>query len=136
MLRACAEICLIGKNIDEARKALVAAQKIDDLTGAEHIEIREITLEELNATNDLEGSWRCLVPRVCEDCDNEIEFKERFFILSKCPATTDEEEWLDRTMKEKYGVENYSVGVFRDNRGLIDSAVCSECGSVNIVFDS
>ncbi len=136
MLRACAEICLMGKNIDEARRALVAAQKIEDTPGSKPIEITEISLDELGAQKDLEASWKCLVPRACMDCKNYGEFKERFFILSRCPEKREEEEWLDNTMKEQYGIEHYAVGVFRDNRGLIDSAVCKECGSQNVAFDS
>jgi predicted Zn-ribbon and HTH transcriptional regulator len=136
MLRACGEVCLLGKNFEEARKAFVAAQKIDEIKEGENIAIKETSLEELGASNELEGSWRCLVPIACQDCENQRMFEERLFILSRCPETKEEEEWLDKTMKEQYGVEHFAVGVFRDNRGLIDSAVCSECGSSNVLFES
>jgi len=68
------------------------------------------------------------------DCENET-FKERFFILSRCPETREEEALLDKLMKKQYGIEHYAVGVFGDNRGLIDSAVCKECGSWNVLFE-
>ncbi len=133
MLRECAEICLLSKNIDEARKALVAAQKIEDT--ASPIEIKETSIDELVASNELDASWKCLVPAACRECGNRKDFKERFFILSRCPETKEEEEWLDEEMKKQYGVVDYTVGVFSNDRGLIDSAVCCRCGSGNIRFD-
>ena len=133
ILRSCAEICHIGKNIEEARKAIIAAQKIED---THEIEIREVTPKELNQLKDLEDSWKCIVPLTCQDCENDREFKERFFILSMCPETREEEEWLDKIMKDQYNVEHYAVGVLGDNRGIICSAECNECGSHNVIFDT
>jgi len=59
------------------------------------------------------------------------------FILSRCPNSGEEEEWLDATMKRQYGVEHYGIaaGVFGDDRGLIEFAVCRKCGSQNVFFD-
>ncbi len=114
---------------------IVAAQKIEEISGSQPIEIRETSLGELAASNELDASWKYLVPGTCLDCGNEKEFKERFFILTRCPETKEEKEWLDETMNKQYGVENYAVGVFSNDRGLIDSAVCGRCGSRNIVFD-
>ena len=135
ILRTCAEICHIGKNIEEARKAIIAAQKIEEIHEISTIEIREVTLKELGESKDVENSWKYLVPIACKDCENDREFKERFFILSKCPETREDEEWLDKIMKEKYMVEHYTVGIFRDNRGIIDAAECKGCGSHNVIFD-
>ncbi|MCG2727555.1 MAG: hypothetical protein L6244_02750 [Candidatus Methanoperedenaceae archaeon] len=71
------------------------------------------------------------------DCENEEVFKERYFIVSRCPESNDEEGWLENVMKKQYGIEHYciAVDVFGDDRGLIDSAVCRKCGSQNIRFD-
>jgi len=117
ILRECAEICHIGKNNDEARRALVAAQKIEEVAGSQPIDIREVSLDELAASNELDASWKYLVPGACQDCGNVKEFKERFFILTRCPETKEEKEWLDETMNKQYGVENYTVGVFSDEGG-------------------
>ncbi len=131
MLRACGEMCLIGKRHDDARKAFVAAQKIEEET-TKPIEIREISPGELSdALGELNfGAKACL------SCKNEV-FKERYFIISRCPESREEEEWLDKAMKKQYGVGHFCVvvDVFEDDRGLIDSAVCSECGSQDVLFE-
>jgi hypothetical protein len=109
MLRVCGEICLLEKRHDEARKALVASQKIDEIKEEKSIEIKEISREGLRGLKEIEESLKSFGPGECLDCENDVEFEERFFLLSKCPATGKEEEWLDKTMKEKYGVERYTV---------------------------
>jgi hypothetical protein len=65
------------------------------------------------------------------ECGNEGEFRERYFILSRCPEKVDEEERLDETMIKQYGVDCYgvAVGALGDERGLIVSAVYRRCGS-------
>ncbi|VVB92271.1 Uncharacterised protein [uncultured archaeon] len=134
-LRVCGEICLLEKRHEEGRKALVASQKIDEVKEEKPIEIKEISLKELHGSKEIEESWKGFGPKKCLDCGNEDEFKERFFLLSRCPATRKEEEWLDRTMKEKYRVEHFTVGI-GDNKGLVGSAVCAKCGSRNVSFES
>lgn len=96
------------------------------------IEIREITLREISELKEIEVAWKDFGARGCLDCENEDEFKERYFVISRCPDSKEEEDWLDETLKKKYGI---AAGVFNDNRGLITSAVCEKCGSHNIFFD-
>jgi hypothetical protein len=136
ILRVCGEICLIEKRIDEARKALVASQKIEENKDEIPIDIKEISRKEIGSLKEIDESLKSFGPGECLDCENMEEFKERFFLLSRCPETGKEEEWLDKTMKEKYGVEHYAVGIFRGNKGLIGSAVCERCGSQNVSFES
>jgi len=75
--------------------------------------------------------------RGCLKCDSEDGFKERYFVISRCPESEEEEHWLDETMKKKYGVKQHGItaGIFNDSRGLINSAVCGKCGSHDIFFD-
>lgn len=101
------------------------------------IEIKEISPQELLDSKEIEEPWKDFAPKACLKCGNEEELEGRYFILSRCPRSREEEEWLDNTMKKQYGVEHYGIaaGVFRDNRGLIDSAICKKCGSQNVFFD-
>ncbi len=135
-LRVCGEICLIEKRIDEARKALVASQKIDEMKEEKPIVIREISRKELRESEETVELLKGFRPEKCLVCGNDEEFKEKFFMLSRCPTTKKEEEWLDKTMKEKYGVEHYTVGIFGGDKGLVGSAVCARCGSHNVSFES
>lgn len=101
------------------------------------IEVREISFREISESTEMEESWKGFGARGCLECDNEDEFKERYFVISRCPDSKEEEDWLDATMKKQYGVKDYGIaaGVFNDSRGLITSAVCRKCGSHNIFFD-
>lgn len=101
------------------------------------IEIREISLREINESKEIEDSWKGFCARGCLVCDNEEEFKEIYFVISRCPESEEEEHWLDETMKKKYGVKQHGIiaGIFNDSRGLINSAVCGKCGSHDIFFD-
>ncbi|MDP2754947.1 MAG: UPF0158 family protein [Nitrospirota bacterium] len=101
------------------------------------IEIREISLREISESKEMEESWKGFRARGCLKCDSEDGFKERFFVISKCPDSEEEEDWLDATMEKKFGVKGHGItaGVFNDSRGLINSAVCRKCGSHDIFFD-
>ena len=101
------------------------------------IEIKEITLRDIIESNETEEAWKGFGARGCLDCDNEDEFKERYFVISRCPDCEEEEDWLDETLKMRYSIKNYGIaaGVFNDSRGLITSTVCKKCGSHDIFFD-
>ncbi|TRZ89490.1 MAG: hypothetical protein D4R88_05410 [Methanosarcinales archaeon] len=101
------------------------------------IEIREISLREISESKEMEESWKGFNARGCLKCDSEDGFKERYFVISRCPESEEEEHWLDETMKNKYGVKQHGItaGIFNDSRGLINSAVCGKCGSHDIFFD-
>ena len=101
------------------------------------IEIEEVDHQELRGSKEVEETWEGFSPIVCLECGNEEGFRERHFILSRCPEKVDEEEWLDETMIKQYGVEYYGVvvGALGDERGLIVSAVCRRCGSQNVFYD-
>jgi DNA polymerase III alpha subunit len=101
------------------------------------IEIREISPREISDSKEIEESWKGFCARGCLKCDNEEEFKERSFVISRCPDSEEEEHWLDDTLKNKFGVKNHGItaGIFNDSRGLINSAVCGKCGSQDIFFD-
>lgn len=101
------------------------------------IEIREISLREINESKEIEESWKGFGARGCLKCDSQDGFKERYFVISRCPDSEEEEHWLDETMKKKYGVKQHGItaGIFNDSRGLINSAVCGKCGSHDIFFD-
>ncbi len=101
------------------------------------IEIREISICEISKSKEVEESWKGFGARGCLKCDSEDGFKERYFIISRCPDSEEEEHWLDETMKKKYGVKQHGItaGIFNDSRGLINSAVCGKCGSHDIFFD-
>lgn len=101
------------------------------------IEIREISCREISESKEMEESWKGFGSRGCLKCGNEDDFKERYFVISRCPDSKEEEYWLDETMKKKYGVKGHGIaaGVFNDSRGLIISAVCRKCGSHDIFFD-
>jgi len=137
MVRACGEKCLLERRNEEARIAFVAAQKIEDTMKAEPIEIKETSFKILGSSKETEESWTGFGPKICMDCENDEEFEERYFILTRCPDNKEEEKWLDDTMKEQYGIEHYCVAVdaFEDDRGLIDFVVCGKCGSQNVDFD-
>jgi hypothetical protein len=99
----------------------------------EDIEVMEISFKELSAL--FNKSWVSPGQKVCSDCKNDTDIKNRFFILSRCPENEDEEERLDKLMNKKHGVSQFYVemDVFGDGRGLLCSAVCAKCGSNNIV---
>lgn len=101
------------------------------------IEIREISLREISESKEIEESWKGFSARGCLKCDSEEGFKERYFVISRCPDSEEEEHWLDETLKKKYGVKLHGItaGIFDDSRGLINSAVCRKCGSHDIFFD-
>ncbi len=101
------------------------------------IEIREISLREISESKEIEESWSGFRARGCLKCDSEDGFKERYFVISRCPDSEEEEDWLDATMEKKYGVKGHGItaGVFNDSRGLINSAICMKCGSHDIFFD-
>ena len=101
------------------------------------IEIKEISSKEIIESNEIEEAWKGFGARGCLDCDNEDEFKERYFVISRCPDNEDEQDWLDETLKKRYDIKNYGIaaGVFNDSRGLITSTVCKKCGSHDIFFD-
>ncbi len=108
-----------------------------ELVRAKPIEIMEISPRELSYSKEIEASWKGFGPRACLKCGNEEVFEEKHFILSRCPNSREEEEWLDATMKKQYGVEHYDIaaGVFGDDRGLIEFAVCKKCRSQDVFFD-
>ncbi len=108
-----------------------------EIVKAKPIEIRVISPQELFNSKEIEVSWKGFGPRACLKCGNEEVFEERYFILTRCPMSKEEEEWLDKTLEKHYGVKEYGVGagVFNDNRAIIDSAVCKKCGSQNVFFD-
>ena len=132
LLRACGEACLLEKRTDDARKSFVAAQKIDE-TKNRDIDVREISFNDLSAC--INKSWKSTGPKVCSDCQNDTDIKDRFFILSRCPENEGDEEHLDKLMKKQHGVVQFCVemDVLGDGRGLICSAVCTKCGSQNVV---
>lgn len=101
------------------------------------IEIREISLREISEAKEMEESWKGFRARGCLKCDSEDGFKEKYFVISRCPDSKEEEDWLDETLKKKYGVKQHGItaGIFNDSRGLINSAVCRKCGSHDIFFD-
>jgi DNA polymerase III alpha subunit len=101
------------------------------------IEIREISPREISESKEIEESWKGFCARGCLECDNEEEFNERYFVISRCPDSEEEEHWLDETLKKKFGLKHNGItaGIFNDNRGLINSAVCVKCGSHDIFFD-
>ena len=101
-----------------------------ELVKAKPIEIMGISPKELFNSKEIEASWKDFGPRACLKCGNEEVFEEKHFILSRCPNSREEEEWLDKTMKKQYGVKEYGIaaGVFRGDRGLIEFAVCRKCG--------
>jgi hypothetical protein len=101
------------------------------------IEIKEISSREIFESSEIEEAWKGFGARGCLDCDNEDEFKERYFIISRCPDSEEEQDWLDETLKKRYGIKNYGIGagVFNDSRGLVTSTVCRKCGSHDIFFD-
>jgi DNA polymerase III alpha subunit len=101
------------------------------------IEIREISLDEISESKEIEESWKGFRARGCLKCDSEDGFKEKYFVISRCPDSEEEEDWLDETLKKKFGVKGHGItaGIFNDSRGLINSAVCGKCGSHDIFFD-
>jgi len=101
------------------------------------IEIREISLHEISESKEIEEAWKGFGARGCLKCDSEEGFKERCFVISRCPESEEEEDWLDETLKKKFGVKQHGItaGIFNDSRGLISSAVCGKCGSYDIFFD-
>ncbi len=124
------------KRIDDARKAFVAAQKIDEVRKAVSLQIREISIDELKT--DKENSWKGFGPKICSDCRNYTGIKERYFEISRCPETKEDEEQLVRLIKKQHGVEHFDIelDVFGDGRGLVNSAVCGNCGSQNVVLST
>jgi len=101
------------------------------------IEIREISPREISESKEIEESWKGFGARGCLKCDSEEGFKERYFIISRCPDSEEEEHWLDETLKKKFDLKGHGItaGIFNDSRGLINSAVCRKCGSHDIFFD-
>ncbi len=101
------------------------------------IEIKEISSKEIIESNEIEEVWKGFGARGCLDCDNEDEFKEKYFVISRCPDSEEEQDLLDENLKRRYGIKNYGIaaGVFNDSRGLITSTVCKKCGSHDIFFD-
>jgi len=101
------------------------------------IEIREISPLEISDSKEIEESWKGFCARGCLKCDSEEGFKERYFVISRCPDSEEEEHWLDETLKNKFGIkyQGITAGIFNDSRGLINSAVCRKCGSKDIFFD-
>jgi hypothetical protein len=61
----------------------------------------------------------------------------RYFVISRCHDSEEEEQWLGETLKKKFIVRQHGItaGIFNDSRGLINSAVCGKCGSHDIFFD-
>lgn len=108
-----------------------------ELVKAKPIEIMEVSPRELSYSKEIEASWKGFGPIACLKCGNEEIFEEKHFILSRCSNSKEEEEWLDGTMKKQYGVEQYEIaaGVFGDNRGFIEFAVCRKCRSQDVFFD-
>lgn len=138
LLRICGEACLLEKRTDDARKSFVAAQKVADLKNSGTIEVREISLQDLKNLKDIDTSWKGFGQKTCSDCGAGKDFKERFFIASRCPQTEEDEEQLDRIMKDQHRIENYFIelDVLGNGRGLINSSVCTNCGSKNVNLDS
>ena len=101
------------------------------------IDIKEISFKEIIESNEIEEAWKSFGARGCLDCDNEDEFKNRYFVTSRCPDSEEEQDHLDETLKKRYGVKQYGIaaGVFNDSRGLITSTACKKCGSQDIFFD-
>jgi len=108
-----------------------------EITKAQSIEIKETHPRDLYGSKEIDEPWSDFGSTACLRCGNEEEFEERYFILSRCPEKTEEEEWLDETMIKQYGLEHYGVidGALDDNRGLIVSAVCKRCGSQDVFYD-
>jgi hypothetical protein len=84
----------------------VAAQKVDEMKNMD-IEVREISFNDLSAR--INKSWVNTEPKVCADCQNDMDIKERFFVLSRCPENEAEEERLDKLMNIKHGVSLFCV---------------------------
>jgi hypothetical protein len=101
------------------------------------IEIREISPREISESKEIEESWKCFGARGCLKCDSEEGFKVRYFVISRCPDSEEEEHWLDDTLNKEFGVKGHGIiaGIFNDSRGLINSAVCRKCGSHDVFFD-
>jgi hypothetical protein len=99
--------------------------------------VKEISLQELTASEGIEDSWKAYGPIGCVKCGNKEEYEERYFILSRCPRSRHEEKLLDETMKKQYGVNEYDIisGAFTDQRGLINMAECRKCRSQDVFFD-
>ena len=101
------------------------------------IDIREISLRQINESKEIKESWKGFRARGCLECNSDEGFKERYFVISRSPDNEEEEHWLDETMKKKYGVKHHGITaeIFNDNRGIINSAACEKCGSHDIFFD-
>jgi hypothetical protein len=101
------------------------------------IDIREISLREINDSKEIDESWKGFSARGCLECDSQEGFKEKYFVISRCPDSEEEEHWLDEILKNKFGVKHHGItaGIFNDSRGLINSAICGKCGSQEIFFD-
>lgn len=101
------------------------------------IEIKEVSPSELRNSGKVEDEWKDFGPVVCLKCGSRKGFILRAFIIARCPESRQEEEWLDKTMKERHGVENYgiSAGVLGDEQAILDVAICKRCGSQDIFFD-
>src|SRR5659263_683300 len=70
ILRICGEACLLEKRTDDARKAFVAAQKVEEMNSSKTIQVREISLEELkNSKIDVSSKGQ----KVCSDCGNRTD---------------------------------------------------------------
>ena len=137
ILRICGEACLLEKRTDDARKAFVAAQKVEEMNNSKTIQVREISLEELK-NSKIDISSKGFGQKVCSDCGNRTGIKERYFEVSRCPETKEDEEELDKLMKIQHGIENFYVelDVLGNGRGLINSSICVNCGSKNVVLIS
>ncbi len=87
--------------------------------------------------NEIEESGEGFGPRACMNCGSENELNEKYFVISRCSESSEEEKWLDTTLKKQYGVKEYGIAdrVFGDNRRLIEPAVCGRCGSQSLFFD-
>lgn len=101
------------------------------------IEIREISLREINESKEIDESWKGFCARGCLECDSKEGFQEKYLVISRCPDSEEEEHWLDEILKKKFGIKHNGItaGIFNDSRGLINSAVCGKCGSQDIFFD-
>ncbi len=100
------------------------------------IEINEVTYKEIE--KELVEECGGFEPDWCSKCENTSGFKTRYFILSRCPKSREEEKWLEKTMNEKFDVRHFgiSAGVLGgDERAVLNNAVCSKCGSHNVFFD-
>jgi len=137
MLRICGEACLLEQRNDDARKAFVAAQKVEEMICSRTIEVREISLSELKKSN-IDISGKCFGQKFCWDCENSTDIKERYFEVSRCPQTKEDEEELDKIMKLQHEIVNFYVelDVLGNGRGLINSSICGNCGSKNVVLSS